>query len=90
MLFLFASAVFSVCFEPRGWPEVYVYVYVWCVCDPIGNTCSASLSAGPGATKLQQPPLCWAAGHVPNRWALLCQKVSNLSPKQLRNAAQEY
>lgn len=39
------------------------YVYVWYVCEPTGNTCSASLLAGPEATELQQPPLCRAAGH---------------------------
>lgn len=49
--------------DPCGSPQVYMYVYVSYVREPIENTYSSSLQAGPGATEPQQPPLCWVSRH---------------------------
>lgn len=87
MLFVLARVVFPMCVDPCGWSQVHIYLSIhggW-VCEPVGNGGSASLPADPEAAELQQRPLCRAAGHHSPQ-----QMGPPLSPKQLRNAVQEY
>lgn len=85
MLFVLARVVFSMCVDSCGWSQVHIYLYIYmgCVCEPVGSTGSGSLPADPEAAEL-------LGITAPNRWALLCQKATNPSPKQLRSAAQGY